>query len=290
MARTNIITASFLEGRTDARTIPIWQWDYGQILQIEGIDLPTAFEAHFSNTPAVGDSVTMIGSTTEGVSQVDIPDALLDTGKNVYAFIFLHTGLADGETVYRITVPVNDRPQPEDEEPTPEQQSAIDQAITALNAAVAQTQASEEAAADSAEAAAGSAEQASGSAEDAEAWAVGQRGGVDVPVTDETYENNSKFYAGRAAAAASDAAGSAGVAYANAQTATEKAGEAAGSASAAAGSADAAEDAADRAEQAAGASGYMFFEIDEDGHLVYARTDTVTADFDIDEDGHLVLI
>ena len=30
---------------------------------------------------------------------------------------------------------------------------------------------------------------------DAEAWAVGQRGGVDVPGTDETYENNSKYYA-----------------------------------------------------------------------------------------------
>lgn len=33
------------------------------------------------------------------------------------------------------------------------------------------------------------------SAEDAEAWAVGQRGGVDVPSTDPTYENNAKYYA-----------------------------------------------------------------------------------------------
>ena len=33
---------------------------------------------------------------------------------------------------------------------------------------------------------------------DAEAWAVGQRGGVDVPDTDETYHNNSKYYAGHA--------------------------------------------------------------------------------------------
>lgn len=29
----------------------------------------------------------------------------------------------------------------------------------------------------------------------AEAWAVGQRGGVDVPETDQTYHNNSKYYA-----------------------------------------------------------------------------------------------
>ena len=33
------------------------------------------------------------------------------------------------------------------------------------------------------------------SAEDSEAWAVGQRGGTDVPNTDPTYENNSKYYA-----------------------------------------------------------------------------------------------
>lgn len=36
---------------------------------------------------------------------------------------------------------------------------------------------------------------ASDSEENAEAWAVGQKGGVDVPTTDPTYENNSKYYA-----------------------------------------------------------------------------------------------
>ena len=34
--------------------------------------------------------------------------------------------------------------------------------------------------------------------QDAEAWAVGKRDGVDVPDTDETFENNSKFYADQA--------------------------------------------------------------------------------------------
>lgn len=36
---------------------------------------------------------------------------------------------------------------------------------------------------------------AEGSAEDAEAWAVGQRDGVDVPSTDPAYHNNAKYYA-----------------------------------------------------------------------------------------------
>ena len=36
---------------------------------------------------------------------------------------------------------------------------------------------------------------AEGSAEDSEAWAVGQRDGVDVPSTDPAYHNNAKYYA-----------------------------------------------------------------------------------------------
>lgn len=43
-----------------------------------------------------------------------------------------------------------------------------------------------------------SAQDAAGEVENAEAWAVGQRGGVDVPSTDETYHNNAKYYAGQA--------------------------------------------------------------------------------------------
>ena len=42
------------------------------------------------------------------------------------------------------------------------------------------------------------AENANDSAEDSEAWAVGQRAGVDVPSTDPTYENNAKYWQERA--------------------------------------------------------------------------------------------
>lgn len=42
-------------------------------------------------------------------------------------------------------------------------------------------------------------------AEDAEAWATGKRGGVAVPATDETYHNNSEYYAGLAHDAADEA-------------------------------------------------------------------------------------
>lgn len=49
-------------------------------------------------------------------------------------------------------------------------------------------------------------EQAGDRVEDAEAWAVGERGGVAVPSTDDTYHNNSKYYAEQAEDSADHAA------------------------------------------------------------------------------------
>lgn len=43
-----------------------------------------------------------------------------------------------------------------------------------------------------------SADNAADSESNSEAWAVGQRGGADVPISDVTYENNSKYYAEQA--------------------------------------------------------------------------------------------
>ena len=96
--------------------------------------------------------------------------------------------------------------------------SASDASLSASEAAGSASDASdsESAAAGSASAAAGSASAASGSAstasqkaldsadsaEDSEAWAVGQRGGTDVPSTDVTYNNNAKYWAGQAHQAA----------------------------------------------------------------------------------------
>lgn len=51
-----------------------------------------------------------------------------------------------------------------------------------------------QAASAAATAASGSASDATDSAEDSEAWAVGQRGGVDVPSTDPAYHNNAKYW------------------------------------------------------------------------------------------------
>ena len=130
----NIVKASF-GGLREVATSPLWQWDYGQILQITGLDLPQAFEVHFSNSRKSGETVTQIGSD----GQVTIPDMYLTSGADIYCFIFLHDGLTDGETEYVIKIPVRERPEPSDIEPTPVQQDVITEAIAALNSAVTQT-------------------------------------------------------------------------------------------------------------------------------------------------------
>ena len=135
---TNIVTAAF-GGSKVVRTRALYQWDYGQVLQFSGIDLPDAYTVHFSNQGVGGTAKTQVGNA----DGVDIPDEYLITGQTVYAWVYLHAGDADGETVYSVIIPVVARPQPTEDEPTPVQQGAIDQAIAALNAGV---EAAEEAA------------------------------------------------------------------------------------------------------------------------------------------------
>lgn len=114
-----------------AVTNALWQYDYGQVLQISGVELPETFEVHLCNR-GNNATITQIGQNY----QVSIPDEFLANPTWIDAYIFLHSGLNDGETVYSISIPVSARPMPTDDEPTPEEQSAITQAIAALNAAV----------------------------------------------------------------------------------------------------------------------------------------------------------
>lgn len=43
-----MITVVFDEKNEYARAAGLWQWDYGQVLRIQGLTLPTAVEIHFS--------------------------------------------------------------------------------------------------------------------------------------------------------------------------------------------------------------------------------------------------
>lgn len=129
---SNGTTAVFSGRRYATAQTSLYQWDYGQLLIISGLDLPSPFECHFANEGDT-ETITMLGYD----NAVTIPDQFLTSGKSINAYIYLHEGEDDGETEYKIVIPVLTRPQPSDIEPTPEQQTVIDQLLAELRSAVA---------------------------------------------------------------------------------------------------------------------------------------------------------
>lgn len=97
----------------------LWQWDYGQILQISGTNIKEDIEVHFSLFERGGESIVLIGVYDDGenVLSTHIPGHLLahQTNKdyNIYAFIYFNSG-SEGETVYKIVLPIKARPKPID--------------------------------------------------------------------------------------------------------------------------------------------------------------------------------
>ena len=134
----NIITANLSHGKTYV-TASRYMEDYGQVLKIEGIDLPSVYQVDFSNNLMRGNSKTNIGNA-DGVA---IPDEYISTGRDVYAFLYL-TGDMWGRTIATIRIPNKTRPKRTSETPTPTQQSVIDATIAALNDAVESTAADAE--------------------------------------------------------------------------------------------------------------------------------------------------
>lgn len=149
----------------------LWQWDYGQTLRIQGVKLPAAVEIQFSTTERIGETVTRIGVTQEGVTEAPIPDTLLEGGGTtqdytIYAFVYIENG-DSGKTEYRVSMKVRARPKPE-AHATPEEGELFRQAIVAVTESADRAESarkSAETAANQAEDAKNAAEEAAGSAQ-----------------------------------------------------------------------------------------------------------------------------
>lgn len=155
----NIITVTFRDSNT-ATANGVRQWDYGQILRIQGLQLPTAVEVHFAIIDSK-DSVTRIGTTKDGVTDVVIPDSMIEAGKNIFAYVYLRDS-ESGQTEYEIKIVVTTRAKPEAFN-RPEDKELFAQAIEAVNKAADRA---EKAGQDAAEAATQAAEDAQQTAED----------------------------------------------------------------------------------------------------------------------------
>ena len=121
MALKQNIIYIYFKGKHLVTSKSQYQYNHGQFLYFADLDLPQAFEVHFSSRDR-GESKTQIGSN----KLVEIPDEYFWNGAlQIYAWIYLHSQANDGETA-----------KPTDEEPLPVQQSTIDRAIAELNNAV----------------------------------------------------------------------------------------------------------------------------------------------------------
>ena len=131
-----MIIVNFDKNELCKKAYGLWQYDYGQVLRIQGLDLPTAVEMHFSLTETGGEAVTRIGITKDGVTDVTIPDSLLEADGasqdyQIYVFIYLATP-DSGETTRRITLGVKSRPRPEVFD-TPGEEELFEGAVQAVN-------------------------------------------------------------------------------------------------------------------------------------------------------------
>ena len=129
--KQNIIYVYF-KGKHLVTSKSQYQYNHGQFLYFADLDLPQAFEVHFSNTDR-GYSKPKVGSNR----LVEIPDEYYWSGAlQIYAWIYLHSDIDDGETIYEVKIPLIKRAKPTDEEPLPQQESAMERAIAELNNAV----------------------------------------------------------------------------------------------------------------------------------------------------------
>lgn len=161
----------------------LWQYDYGQILRIQGLDLPTAVEIHFSLQEKGGKTITRIGMSKDGATDVVIPDSLLENNNSdmdykIFVFVYL-TDERTGHTEYKIAISVKSRPKPQPFD-KPEDAELFREAIKEVNA---------------------SAEMAQTAAKEAESWAHGHADYSD------RQKDNAAYYASEAKNAAEEVPG-----------------------------------------------------------------------------------
>ena len=187
----NVIEAKFSSRDRKCVIGPLWQYDYGQILRITGIDLPESYEVHFSNDPR-GDAKSIPGNA----NGVRIPAEYLKSGSSVFAWLYVHQGEDDGSTEYQIEIQVRRRARPTSEAPDSEEKTAIGDLIEQMNVALSgakEERAKAETAAENAEKAA---QNVDTSVKLAQSYAVGGTG-----VREGEDQDNAKFWYERTAAA-----------------------------------------------------------------------------------------
>lgn len=153
----------------------LWQYDYGQKLQINGLGLPDIFEVHFF-WKGLEEAKIVMGYTENGTSYVNIPNESLEQRRAITAYIYLSTP-ETGKTVNTVMMFVKKRPAPEGLE-IPEDIDLFHHTLAAVEEYTRQTKEAAQTAEDS--------------ATESESWVHGH---TDYPERD---RDNAKYYSEQA--------------------------------------------------------------------------------------------
>ena len=141
MEKHNTVHAIFASGAKTAEIIDdVWQYDFGQTLQISGLSLPPIIEIHYANKGR-DTAIPQVGVTKDGITTAPIPNEILEEKGAFTAYIFV-TNEESGETCYTINGYVNKRP-PVEGFNTPEDQEILHAAVGAVNAAAERAESAE---------------------------------------------------------------------------------------------------------------------------------------------------
>ena len=126
------IKALFPEGTTTISLAPLYQWDYGQELEIEAASLPSLIEVHFACN-GMNEAVVHTCSCVGNIATVAIPDRCLEQSNEITAWVYEIDGTA-GRTIYSIHIPITARTRPARSESIPQSvQDTYTQLITEVN-------------------------------------------------------------------------------------------------------------------------------------------------------------
>ena len=124
------------ENTTNITVGGLHQWDYGQVLEIECVELGSEImEVHFA---CLGMTEAIVRPCTfaNGVGTVTIPDRCLEQASNITAWVYQING-TQGHTVKTITLPIVARIRPSKSQDVPtEYINKYAEALTEINEAV----------------------------------------------------------------------------------------------------------------------------------------------------------
>lgn len=118
-----MLVVTFPEGVERIRAADgLTQWDYGQKIKICGLNIQADTEIHWTLS---GDDETTIniGKYDNGSLIADIPDMLLQDGRDIRGYVY-YTDLKEGKTIRTVIVDVKRRARPEQIN-IPENQDAL---------------------------------------------------------------------------------------------------------------------------------------------------------------------